>query len=297
MAHDPKSWHPWYPGDENTPAHHHGNDPADYLSVFGEPLAAFLEAGYFLAPPWSTGTPENPEEHAGYICLHTGNELTEIQEGKNAIHEALLFIHATGTISHFTKRFHSHYCFARMIGNGVIGTGGWGDSGNAQLQYKKSFLTLPTNPGGDLNQQPYHSQQPRPSLVNGEIVQFQFWSIQAPNLIAEQYFSPISNHILGTGWETVDAPEYLGSDNVTDVRYGPGQNRRFQIFNIQLQNLPTSRPFNGFTTRHGYQTTLPGPVGVDKVPFTITANVPQGDASLYRRVGHGKKEYAPILEF
>lgn len=285
-THDPNYWHPWN-GD-----HHHGVDPAQYLPIFGEPLQDFLDNGYFLNPPWSTGTPAHPEEHTGYICLPADTTLTLPEKGKHPIKNALLFIHTTGDMHHFEKRYHSHYCFAQ-VGDGIVATGGHADAGNALLEYSDKILPLPDNPMGlPVEQSPYRAQTTRPAQ-NG--VQFQFWSLQRPNPGWLSLFNPVPQNILGVGWETVDAPEYY--DLNLQLRVGPGQNRVFQVFNIQLKNLPKARPFAGYTDRFGYVTDAPGAVGVDKVPLLITAGVPLGNASLFRRVGHGDPEFAPLLEF
>lgn len=299
MAHDPTKWHAW----DGT--HHHGINPETLLPVFGEPLEDYLGAGFFPAPPWATGDADHPEEHEGYICLYTKRSGLEVDEkGKNIITDVLLFIHSVGDCHHFLKRFHSTYVFAK-IGAGVVGVGGWIDFGLCHWQYKEAYFTplLETDPPGMANakmleQQPYRSQTRQ---YKGDGYLPQFWSGQTLNTISKPFFNPVPQNMLGVGWST-NAKEFFGMGGINDIQVASGAdgNRKFQVFNVRLQNLPTARPFNGFTTRFQYLTTAAGPLGVDKVPLTITKEVPtanKGLASLFRRVGQGDPTKAPILEF
>lgn len=295
-THDPNAWHAW----DGT--HHHGVNPETLLPIFGEPLEDFLDAGYFLSPPWATGDPEHPEEHEGYIALYDHAVGLEIpQKGKLPIEHIVLFIHSLGNAPHFLKRFHSCYAFLKVQGGGVIGLGGHLDYGPAHWQYKETgFIPpLPTDPPGMLSEKMLEQQPYRANTREFDPNYHpEFWSGQVLNPIAKPFFSPVPQNMLGVGWST-NAKEFFGFEGVEDIQvaHGIDGNRRFQIFNVQLQNLPAPRPFTGFTTRYQYLTAAPGPVGVDKVPITITKEVPLGKFSFYRRVGQGDETKAPILEF
>ena len=70
------------------------------------------------------------------------------------------------------------------------------------------------------------------------------------------------------------------------------------MFVIIVENLPTARPFVGWTDRNGAVRTDGVCVaeGVDCIPLIISENVPQGRPFLNRIVGPDPSD-APILNY
>lgn len=301
MVHDPKIWHP------HDGTHHHGYDPKAFLPIFGAPLQNHLNTYGEIGYPWATSP---TEEHEGYIWLYTaakpGGELFKLPKGTHHyVMHALIQIHATGTMHHFRKRFHSFQAFLvtehmTTKERGVVMTGGWTDYGICHAPYKAWHYKIPgVDPVGftNINTSPYRATQTRYDM-DGFLVHF--WSGLKPQPVAAKYFPEKPQNILGLTWSTHDAKEYPGITTVVDESQDKTAvldgNRKFQLFTVMLQNLPVA-PFNGFTNRYGHITTLLGEVGVDKVPLSVSAGVPVGTFILNRDIKHGDPNAAPVMEF
>lgn len=190
--------------------HHHGVNPNEYVTLFGEPLADYLEKYGEISYPWRT-LDENSHfgygHHHGYVWVYDkaegGCELFN-NGGKipvdelNCITDVLMQIHSDGTQAHLRKRFHSHYVFMRVCDQEtlskcrVYGTGGTVDYGILETPYKEAWCPLPDDPVAytqdnppDLNQPPY-----RTSAI--EVRGYPWWNDEAYLFLDQVNLEPIS---------------------------------------------------------------------------------------------------------
>lgn len=304
--HDTLHWHPPL-------GHHHGADPRT------SPLwSLYLQAtnGQEVGYEWQTSVHENhfpfPDgKHEGFTFLReddTGRHQTDRTAGANFIDSYLLMLHALSNGHEIRGRFHSHYgVFVVSDGkgnSGMVATGGHGDYGILMHHYKEKVVKLPSDPPDWPYGQKEQFKLPyRATLKPTPKMNVQYWNSQGQGKVKTYPHRP--NNILQLAWSTLDAWDRLDDqfpeNEDMDTSYCPDGSCEFnaslfQVNAIRLINLPTERPFIGFTDVHGHiiKATEAGP---NAVPLIITAGVPQGDAVLSRAFVKGNCSEAPCQEF
>lgn len=325
--HDVTKWHPPMYG------HHHGASPHE--SLYG---ATYLRQtdGQEIAYDWTSSPLENCYDgpgckHVGYVfleehglnCPQTGRET-----GYNCINGYLVLVHTIGNIHAMHTDKHSTYGVFEVCDKagecGLVGTGGVADYGVYHAGYKQIVCQLENDPtdypygtGPGLNHLPYRASifttlsPPFSFTINP-----QFWNSRGPSTSwARQFYPDEPNHTLQMSWDSVDAfdmPDPADCANpeaaVTFYPDYPELNHTlFKVFAIVLQNLPTERPFNGWTNRAGHVDPACTETTAECVPLLIEATVPlpspEGDDQLIlglmsRGVDHIRcNDVTPCQEF
>lgn len=311
--HDVTKWHE--PTD-----HHHGYSVTDT-----EFASLWLEmAGQEIAYPWLSSSTENgypyPDgKHEGFKGLYEEDTGCENFNGitANCIKSYFMLVHTLGTVHAIHTRFHS-FALAAMICNenqcGKIFTGGVHDYGVLHNQYKETICELP----GDHPNYPYDTQQGihQPPYRTGHNttdkpptngVNAQFWNSMI-NREQSTYYPHSPNYVFNVTWFGVDAWGYINgdsegcSDPAQAVNICPDgsceyNGSRFQVFEMLIKNLPTQRPFQGFTNVNGQVDMSCTATSANCIPLYIEKSVPQGAAILDRQVRQGDCGRAPCQEF
>ena len=311
-THDVTSWHA--PGD----FHHHG------ASVIGTEFEfIWLQyAGQTIAYPWVSSPIENlypisAGKHEGFTGLYEADTGCEMQGlSGNCIRSYYLMVHSLGNLPAILTRIHSFGLAAEICAGddgsgecGFIFTGGHHDYGMLHRGYKQAYCGLDDDPGLPLDlidQPPYRTGHQLDSFpLRDENVQF--WS-SLINPITNEFYPHGPNHMAEIAWSSSDAWDYmvddpaLCSDAVNAVQICPDgscefNHTLFQVFTIRLENLPTERPFSGFTDVNGHIDPSCTAVSEVCVPLFISETVPQGLALLNRNVRHAECAITPCLEF
>lgn len=315
-THSANTWHsPEY-------THHHGANPATsnlynlYISQTGH------EIGY----PWLSSPTENtypfPEgKHEGFFNLlenNTNCDQTGRVGGLNCINAYLLQIHTLGMDHALYTRVHSQYGVFKVCNKagtqcGYVTTGGWADYGVMHNGYKRQICQLdsdpynyPYNTPEGLNHLPYRVAINTTLLPPNNLGNIQFWNSMGPSGSHIQYYPHLPNNILGLSWSSIDAWNYVDGLDCSNPSRSTApcpdgscnfNHTKFQIFAIKLQNLPTQRPFVGFTNVWGHIDPNCTTTSSTCIPLSITANTPQGDALLSRGVRQGKCDEIQCFDF
>lgn len=296
--HDVTVWH-------EPDGHHHGANPADYPELW----ELYLEqtAGQQIGYPWLSSVFENVYpfpmgNHEGFKFLaqkDTNCAQTGRPSGYYCIKSYLYMVHTMGTAHHMYTRVHSHYgvfevCTLDGEQCGLIATGGHMDVGVLHNLYKQEICQLPGDPpsfpyltAAGLNRIPYrallnNSERPPKNGFNG-----QFWQYLGPGPGNIINYPHIPNYTLGASWTEVNAWEYVDGEACANPErvtvLCPDGNANgdcaytadtYQVFSIRLQNLPTERPYNGFTNVDGHIDKTCQEASPICVPFVIEAAVP-----------------------
>jgi hypothetical protein len=255
--------------------------------------------------------------HAGFKNLienDTNCDQLKPSPGDLCINAYALQIHAAGTNAHALVAVHSWKGIFLVCGGaeidascGIVATGGWHDYGLVHAPYKKYECVGPDSlivPDDREFITPYTALATENlSLGQNRI----YWnSLGAP--VMDQYFAAqrgyLPNRGLVIAWSEIDAWDMVSgfspacADPVAhvDSPYPAHNGTAFQVFSIRYE-LPTVRPFVGWTDRHG--NVRPSGActaeGLDCVPLVIEETVPQGRMFLNRNPG--EPHLAPVLEF
>jgi hypothetical protein len=319
-GHDVTEWH--------APAlyHDHGANPADAHPVLREAIAGFWtqEIGSaWLSSPHENEFPEGM--HAAFTNLNevdTNCDPGRLGPNDTCIDSYFLQIHAAGSNAHGRVDVHSWkaalwVCAKSGSPCGYILTGGHHDYIWTHAPYKAYFCEESNgqpdpvlSPSYQLSQVPYTALGTE-HRSNGQ--SRIFWNSLGPNAVTlddiEAQRGYIPNRGLQLVWSEADAWDYVqgGSqacaDATQDTRFCEDDDttcadngNAFQLFAIRYDNLPTARPFYGYTDRWG--NVQPAGAcngeGVDCVPLIISESVPQGSPFLNRGVGPTK---APLQNF
>jgi hypothetical protein len=311
-GHDVTEWH--------APAlyHDHGANPADAHPVLREAIAGFWtqEIGSaWLSSPHENEFPDGM--HAAFTNLNevdTNCDPVRLGPNDTCIDSYFLQIHAAGSNAHGRVDVHS-WKAALLVGDGYIITGGHHDYIWTHAPYKQYFCiesngmpdpVLP--PSYQLSQVPYTALGVE-HRSNGQ--SRIFWNSLGPNTVTYDTIQAQRGYLPNQGlklvWSETDAWDYVQgysqacADPAQDVRFCEDDDtscadngNSFQVFAIRVDNLPSARPFNGYTDRWGNVVDGCSAEGVDCVPLIISEGVPQGTPFLNRGVG---PTLAPILSF
>lgn len=310
---DPCShWHPYQP-DLRYPslgAFDMGYNPCLLIPVFGDILENYLIDQNVDGLPHSSAL----EEPDGYTVLYvrikadgTQDQLPIPGEGcalfdndpadptadKLCITNVAQRVHMRGDSMHVKKRNHSVWVVARAcaISNGkpvnpcgVVFTSGIEDWGVKHMPYKNTLCYDETTPRHyltnalypyDLIGQPTYVaiQAPRNGFAH------QFVSTVTFNPIVEDYYHSaypeFPNHIIRSTWNLMDALEYTpcGGTEAFDTGFLAV---KYILHAVVLPNLPTERPFSGFTSMNGYVDTSCTEISAVCFPLEISADMPVG---------------------
>jgi hypothetical protein len=297
--------------------HHHGADPATAHPALVEAMATYWN--YEIGSEWLSSPHENEfptGAHAGFKNLvETGTDCPQLKpkgDDDLCVNAYLLQVHALGTNAHGLVPVHSYkaamlVCDTATIDPascGVVLTGGWHDYGLFHAPYKQ--YSCPAESGLDVPPDRVFIT-PYVALATEHLSSGQnriFWnSTIAP--VMYQYFQEQKGYIPNQGlnivWSEVDAWDQVEGnspacadptqhmDSPDPAHNGTG----FQVFSLRF-DLPTERPFVGYTDRHGNVVEGCTATSLDCIPLVIGKNTPQGRVFLNRNVG---PSYAPILEF
>jgi hypothetical protein len=314
--HDVTTWH-------EPDGHHHGFDPSTselydfYMNATGQ------EIGYpWLSSPLENTFPFPHGNHEGFKFLaeqDLGCIQTERPTDKEylCINSYLFMIHSMGTTHHLYTRTHSQYavfeiCSQDLSQCGLVATGGHADYGVLVSPYKEFVCQQGIDPPGF----PYETDQGknhipyRVALSNTEnlpnaLGNGQFWNIMGQGKLSLYPHRP--NNILGASWSNNDGWDYPAAgmactDPTKIVAPCPDgscelNGTSFQVFALRLQNLPTVRPFVGWTNVNGHVDPTCQETSPVCVPLIIEAGVPQGDALLSRGVKQGRCDQIVCQEF
>lgn len=302
--HKVNEWH------KPTYGHHHGSNPRTSPLYNLYMQATNQEIGY----PWQTSPEENyypyPGKHEGFTFLReddTGRPQTERAEGANFIDSYLLMVHTLGTPHAIRTRYHSHYGVFTVSNEdksqvGHIATGGWGDYGLWHNFYKTKVVPLTSDPPDWPYGEKGEFGLPYRARLQPDGDEVQFWNSQGQG--RKRQFPHEPNNILQLAWKQLDCwgrPDENDPTNpMKDIYHCPDgtcgfNGSLFQVNAIRLINLPSERPFSGYTNVHGH--IVDDKYEGTKVPLIITANVPQGNALLLREFQRGGCNDGPCLEF
>lgn len=308
-------WHPPALG------HHHGADPTQsdlwptYLAHTGQAV------GYpWLSSPIENDWPWSAGKHEGFKFLSESDlgceQHNQSDTGLACITDYLLLVHTVGNIHALHTRVHSQYgvfrvCFANQCG--LVATGGHADYGVMHNGYKVAVCQLATDPpnypytsGPGLNHPPYRAAINNTDRLPTAEVNPQFWNTMGPGVNQGRYYPDAPNNILRLSWASVDAWDYptasaCGDHHAAIAPCPDGScalnHTAFQVFAVRLQNLPTERPFSGYTNVNGHVDPNCTAMGPTCVPLYIEASVPVGDALLARGVRQGRCDLIPCQEF
>jgi hypothetical protein len=327
VVHDVTAWH--------APElfHDHGADPATAHPMIRAAMNAYWTQE--IGSPWLSSEHENmfPEgAHAGFTNLIENDLACENFRpvaGDLCVNAYFLQAHALGTVDHGRVDVHSVKLAALVCETaesdpetcGVVLTGGHNDYIKTHAPYIHYICEQPGDPvyPEQYQFQPAYVALPdriafpnHPEIARNRI----FWSTLGPTPViagaVEDALGYLPNRIIQIAWGELDAWDQavgfspLCADPASDTRLCPDDvndatckwnGTEFSTFTILLRNLPSARPFSGFTDRHG-NIQPPGVCaeqGVDCVPLFIGENVPQGTPALRRSVT--ATAGAPILNF
>ncbi len=308
---DPCShWHGWqvdlrYPG---LSPFSYGFNPCESLALYGPEYEAYLLDQNVDGLPHSSAL----EEPNGWRWLRVrvekdGTQSTGVLPGEGCaffdnnpqvpppdrlcITNLTVRVHNPGDAMHAHKRFHSIIVVARVcaVENGLpvepcgtVGTAAIEDWGVKHQPYKTQLCyddTTPKDANGNLypfdliGQPPYVAFQP---ARNG--FAHQFISTVTFNPIVEPYYlnalPELPNRIIRGSWNLMDAKEvFVCNGEAIPTGYDASA---YILHAMNLANLPTARPFSGFTDANGYVDPTCTEVSNVCMPLWITAGVPQG---------------------
>ena len=230
--------------------------------------------------------------------------------GRPCINAYLLQVHAGGSMAHGRTDVHSYkaallVCETAAIDEatcGVVITGGHHDYLLTHAPYKKHFCAESNGmPDPDIPEK-YEFQVPYVALPvvggaqgNARI----YWNGQGPNAVlhaetlAQRGYLP--NRGLQIAWNELDPWQYSAgfspacADASQDTRVCPDEStdatcsqngNEYQTIAIRWNDMPSARPFTGFTDRWGNIVEGCEDEGLDCVPLYISENVPAGDPLL-----------------
>lgn len=306
------NWHPYGP-DLRYPslgAFDMGVNPCTLIPVFGETLENYLVSQNVDGLPVSSAL----EERDGYTWLYirvaangtqdmqakAGEGCALFDNGANPIPDKTCItnvaqrVHTRGDMAHAKKRNHSVVIVARAcaIANGkpvapcgVVLTTGIEDWGVKHQPYKSALCiddTTPRNyqtnalyPLSLIGQPPYVAlQPPRNGFAHQLISTITF------NKIVEDYYHTawypeFPNHIIRVTWGLLDATEQFTCNDDEPIPTGYLA-VRYIMHAVTLANLPTERPFVGFTNQNGYLDPACLEISPVCFPLVITADLPIG---------------------
>lgn len=315
--HSVTHWHA--PGDY----HHHGANPADAHPLLQQAMDEHWTQE--IGSAWESSAHENDfphGDHAGFKNLsETDTGCPRLPAGATCVKAYFLQVHAMGTNAHGRKDVHSiKGAFLVCDDNqcGYIVTGGWHDYIWLHAPYKRYFCEQPGDPviapRYQLSQVPYTALTTRLGFEGTDNEQNRiFWSSLGPNAVTADVVEANRGYIPNRGlqvvwsevdaWDTAVGDSPLCNDSGADTRLCPDDvndagcrwnGTEFQVFTIRFNNLPTARPFDGYTDRHGNVVGGCTAEGLDCVPLIISAGVPQGTPMLSRNV---QPDTAPLLNY
>ena len=212
---------------------------------------------------------------------------------KLCITNALQRVHMRGDSMHAKKRNHSVVMVARAceISNGkpvapcgVVLTAAIEDWSIKHMPYKtaicydettpRHYQTNELYPLSLIGQPPYVAiQSPRNGFAHQLVSTITFNKIIEPYYMAA--FPEFQNHIIRVTWGLLDAMEYLPCGGTEPIPTGYLA-VRYIMHAVTLANLPTARPFNGFTNQNGYIDETCTAISPVCFPLVIMAEMPIG---------------------
>lgn len=315
VAGDPCShWHPYGP-DLRYPslgAFDVGYNPCNVIPVFGAILEDYLLDQNVDGFPQSSTEEEKDGYTWTYVRLNAQGKQDQLiapGEGcalfdndpgdqipdRTCITNLLMRLHTTGENTHAKKRNHSIIVFARVCAIGASGkpvipcgfvqTAGNEDWGIKHQPYKTAFcydatspthyLTGETYPLSLVGQPPYVALQPARGPYAHQLI-----STITFNPVVEDYYHTIwfpqfPNHLIRTTWGLLDAKEIYDCAEMEPIPTGLLATQ-FIVHAVTLANLPTERPFVGYTNQNGYVEEACTEIGFTCFPLVITEDVPLG---------------------
>lgn len=317
--HDVNIWH------EPGFGHHHGHNPENFPELWAIYLA---QTGQEIGYPWLSKVTENvwpfPHgDHEGFKFLaETDTNCIQIdppaENQPNCIKSYLVLVHSMGTVHHLYTRIHSNYgvfevCSLDLSECGYVATGGLVDYGVTHAGYKREICQLPGDPpsypydtAAGLNRLPYRAAVDHSEKLPTETENIEFWNSSGPGAGNIKNYPHRPNTILGLSWSAVDSWDYMDVSDCDNLELAIApcpdgscalNGTSFQVFAIRLQNLPSARPFSGWTDVDGHVDPTCTETSPICVPLVITDDVPLGNALLSKGVRQGKCDQVLCQEF
>lgn len=305
-----RNYHAWqvdlrYPG---LGAFSYGFNPCESIPLYGPVFAAYLAEQDVDGFPHSSSA----EEPNGWRWLRVridadGTQSTGVTPGEGCayfdnnpqvppperlcITNVTMRVHNPGDAAHAKKRNHSVVVAARVCDDvdgkpvppcGTVLTMAIEDWGPKHMPYKTAICyddTTPRDANGNvypptlIDQPPYVALQPaRKGFAHQFISTITFNPLVEPFYLSA--FPEFPNHIVRTSWNLMDAKEVMtcGGEAVP-TGYDASA---YLLHALVLANLPTARPFTGYTDKNGYVDPTCTALSETCFLLYVEGSVPQG---------------------